>query len=147
MRKLRNVVVEISQNHIDNINRQRRHSLFLVTDKPVFKKIKQKITHKVMNLLLREWIAAVKLAEKLEKFDIPCPDIENDICKLECIFPIQFGLPCKCFFYQCLIRGEPITPSLIHPCWFLDGPPSVPKNGWRMRYSNCQVENLMPEDF
>ena len=96
---------------------------------------------------MREWIAAVKLAEELKKFDVPCPDIENDMWKLECTLPIQLGLPCKCFLYHCLIRGKPLTPSLIHPRWFLDWSLYVSKNGWRMRYSNCQVENQMPEDF
>lgn len=96
---------------------------------------------------MREWIAAVKLAEELEKSDILCPDVENDTCKLECALPIQFGLPCKCFLYHCLDRSEPITPSLIHPRWFLDGPLYVPKNGWRMRFSDFQAENQMPKDF
>ena len=135
MRKLRDVVVEMACNHTDTINRQRQNVPFLVTDKPAFKEIKQKITHEALNLLLREWIAAIKLAEELEKSDILCPDIENDTCKLECALSIQFGLPCKCFLYQYFVRSEPITLSLIHPRWFLEGPLYVPKNGWRMRFS------------
>ena len=137
----------MSQNHTDTINRQLRHTPFFVTDKSVFKEIKREITYEVLNLLLLEWIAVVKLAEKLKKFNIPCLDIEKDICKLECILPIQFGLPCKCFFYQCLIRGKPITLSLIHLYWFLDGPQYIPKNGWQIIYSDCQFENQMLEDF
>ena len=63
MRKLRDIVVEMAQNHTNTINRQRRNAPFLITDKPIFKEIKRKITHEALNLLLPEWIAAVKLAK------------------------------------------------------------------------------------
>lgn len=111
-------IMEIMSIHLARkvqINRQRRNAHFLVNDKPAFKEIKRKITHEALNLLLREWIAAGKLAEELENSDRPCPDIENDTCKLECTLLIQFGLPCKCFLYHCLIRREPIALTLIHP--------------------------------
>ena len=51
--------------HKDIINGQRQNTPFLITDKPLFKKIKQKIMHKVLNLLLRKWIFTGKLVEEL----------------------------------------------------------------------------------
>lgn len=143
VRKLRDVVVEMARTHTDTINRQRQNAPFLVNNKPAFKEIKRKIIHESLNLLLREWIAAGKLVEEIEKSDEPCPDIENDTCKLECALPIQFGLPCKCFLYHCLVRSEPISLTLIHPRWFLDGPLYIPENGWRMRFSDFRAENPM----
>ena len=137
----------MAQNHTNTINRQRRNAAFLVTNKPAFKEIKQKITHEGLNLFLRKWIAIVKLAEELEKSDIPCPDIENDTCKLECALPIEFGLPCKCSLYHCLISSKPIASLLIHPRWFLDEPAYFPENGWRMSVSDFQADNQMPKDF
>lgn len=38
MRKFRDVVVDVSQNHTDAINCQRQNTLFLITDKSLFKK-------------------------------------------------------------------------------------------------------------
>ena len=54
VRKLRDVVIEMAGKHKDIINRQRRNAPLLIADKPLFKEIKRKITHEVLNLLLRE---------------------------------------------------------------------------------------------
>lgn len=146
VRKLRDVVIEMARKHEDTINRQRRNAPLLVADKPLFKDIKQKITHEALNLILREWISAGKLVEDLIHSNERPPDIQRNTCKKECALPIQYGLPCKCFFYYCLIQEEVISPSLIHPRWFFDGPPYVAKDGWRMRYSDFRSSDEQSED-
>lgn len=118
VRKLRDVVIEMARKHEDIINGQRRNAPLLITDKLFFKEIKRKITHEALNLLLREWISAGKLVEELAASHQPPPNIEHDICKREYALPIQYGLPCKCFLYYCLVQDEVISPALIHPRWF-----------------------------
>ena len=35
-----------------------------------------------------------------------------------------------------------ISSTLIHPCWFFDGPPYVTRDGWRMQYSDFRDTNF-----
>lgn len=106
----------------------------MVADKPLFKEIKHKITHKVFNLLLREWISAEKLVEELTISNKLPSDILYNICKKECPLLIQYSLPCKCFLFHCLVEDNVISLSLIHPCWFFDEPLYITRDSWRMQY-------------
>lgn len=141
-RKLRDIVIEMARKHEDTINRQRRNAPLLIMDKLLFKEIKRKITHEALNLLLREWISAGKLVEELISSHEPAPNIDQDTGKKECALPIQYGLPCKCFLYHCLVQDEVISSTLIHPRWFFDGSPYVTKDGWQMRYSDFRNSNF-----
>ncbi len=134
----------MARNHIDVINKQRGNVPRLVNDKPVFHEIKRSITHEALNILLREWIATMKLAEDLEQSDQPCHNIEGNRCRTECLLPVQFGLPCRCFLYNYLVEQNSIPTSLIHPRWALDGPDYVPKNGWKMVLYISDVGQLSP---
>lgn len=142
--KLRDLVVEMARNHIDVINKQRGNVPRLVNNKPAFREIKRSITHEALNLLLCEWIATMMLAEDLEQLNQPCPNIEGNRCRIECLLPVQFDLPCRCFLYHCLIEQKLISMSLIHPRWALDGPDYVPKNGWKMVLYISDVGQLSP---
>lgn len=143
LRKLCHIFVIMAWTHIDTIYCQRQNVSFFVNDKSAFKKIKQKISYKFLNLLLCEWIAFKKLIEKREKSDESCPDIKNIIYKLEYILSIQLGLLCKYFLYYCLVCKEPISLLLIYICWFLDGPLYISNNKWRIRFSDFCAENLI----
>lgn len=44
-----------------------------------------------------------------------CPSIGGNRCRAECLLPVQFGLPCQCFLYHCLVEQKAIPMSLIHP--------------------------------
>lgn len=74
--KPRDLVVEMARNHIDLINNQRGSVPRLVNDKPVFREIRRSITYEALYLLLREWIATMKLVEDLEHSKQPCPNIQ-----------------------------------------------------------------------
>ena len=101
--------------------------------------------YEALNLLLRKWISAGKLVEELAASHQLLPNIEHDICKRECALSIKYGLSCKCFLYCCLVQDEVISPALIHPCWFFDGPPYVTKDGWHMQYLDFCNSNLPSE--
>lgn len=109
-----------------------------------FHEIKRSITHEALNLLFRDWIATIKLAEDLEKSNQPCSNTERNRCRTECLLPVQFGLPCRCFLYHCLVEEKAIPMSLIHPRWALDGPDYMPKNGWKMVLYISDVGQLNP---
>lgn len=127
VQKLRDVVIKMARKHKDIINGQRRNKPLLIADKPLFKEIKQKITHEALNLLLRKWISAGKPVEELAALHQPPPNIKHDICKKECALPIQYSLPCKCFLYYCLVQDKVISPVLIYPRWLLIGLPTLQK--------------------
>lgn len=136
VQKLQDVVIKMARKHKDIINGQRQNKPLLIADKPLFKEIKQKITHKALNLLLRKWISAGKPVEELAALHQPPPNIKHNICKKECALPIQYSLPCKCFLYYCLVQDKVISPVLIYPRWFFDRPLYITKDSWRMRYSD-----------
>ena len=54
-------------------------------------------------------------------------------CVLDCSLPLQYGLPCKCWLYQCIAEDVHIPISLIHPRWLFDGPEYVSQ--WRMTFN------------
>lgn len=136
VRKLQDVVIEMARKHKDTINRQRQNASHLVADKPLFEEIKRKITHEALNLLLRKLISAGKLVEDLTISNEPPPDIQHNTCKKEFPLPVQYGLPCKCFLFNCLVDDEVVSPSPIHPRWFFDGPSYITRDSWRMQYSD-----------
>lgn len=51
----------------------------------------------------------------------------------DCKLPLQYGLPCKCWLYNCIANFIPNPISLIHPRWFIDGSSFV--IFWRMTLS------------
>ncbi len=108
----------------------------MIADKPLFKEIERKITHEALNLLLREYISTGKLVEDLTISNKPHLDIQHNTCKKECPLTIQYGLPCKCFLFHCLVENEVKSLSLIHTRWFSDGPPYITMDSWRMQYSD-----------
>ena len=123
------------------INWQTQNAPFWLRDKLLFKEIKQKNHFEALNLLLRKWISAGKLVEKLTDSNKPPPNIQHDICKRKCKLPIQYSLLCKYFLYFCLVKDEIMSLSLIHPCWFFYGRPYATKDGWHIRYSDFRNSN------
>jgi hypothetical protein len=56
-----------------------------------------------------------------QKYNAADPVIPSN----ECICPLklQFGLPCAHYLTRCVLAGMPIPLSLVHPRWYLMGPP------------------------
>ncbi|MCJ1347103.1 hypothetical protein MMC31_005324 [Peltigera leucophlebia] len=116
--KLRDLVVEMAQKHDNVVNKQRGHVPRLVNDKPIFGEIKQFITHEASNLLLREWIATLSLAEELEESPQSCPSIEEAYSNVADSSSVDFN-----------------------------GTDYVPKSKWKMSFSghsDAMVQRLNP---
>lgn len=58
-------------------------------------------------------------------------------CPLECVLPLQWGLPCRHPMYPAFVDESSIPLSLIHPRWFFGGPDSL-EQSWTMSYSHDQ---------
>ncbi len=69
-----------------------------------------------------EWIAAKNLATQ---------PITEGPC--DCDIYIKYGLPCTHYLLRACIQGFPISISLFHPRWRLNGP-SIASGNWQARY-------------
>ena len=103
----------------------------VLMDHSAFTSLKGKITHSAIAMISRELNSAKINAEKfnqqiffgVEPGNTAIIESSGDCCISECELPMRFGLPCKCWLYQCVIDQVPIPISLIHPRWFYKGPP------------------------
>lgn len=73
----------------------------------------------------RELDAAKRIAEEIAYSTDSIVELAGESGVYDCKLPPQYGLPCKCWLYSCVIDFLPIPISLIHPRWFFDGPPCV----------------------
>ena len=95
----------------------------VLVDHSAFTSLKRKITHSAIAIISRKLNFAKINAEKfnqqiffgVEPGHIAIVEQPGDCCISECELPIRFGLPCKCWLYQCVIDQVPIPISLIHP--------------------------------
>ena len=87
-------------------------------------------------LQLCSWHAAEAIKKRLSRQGYPMEpraklvNLVWECCKKGCTQPLQYGLPCRCWMYECLPRGIPIPLSLIHPRWLFSTPDVVV--GWKM---------------
>ena len=51
----------------------------------------------------------------------------------------RYALPCRHILHRATKDGLPIPLSLIHPRWWLDGPPTAP-SGWKMEYCDATTD-------
>ena len=112
-------------------------------DSNAFTLLNGKITHHAIGLVSRELDAVKSLAELILSIVPNCGS-----CVYDCELPLRYGLPCKCWLYNCIIDSVPIPVSLIHPRWFFDGLPYVVS--WQMtfdfaRSSEPEVEKIVDE--
>ena len=81
-----------------------------------------------------EWTA---LAEALK-----APNTDLGPCKCELL--IQFSLPCKHHLLQAYQTGQPVPKSLLHPRWWLNGPPNRFAD-WQPTYPEEQALIISPK--
>ena len=119
-------------------------------DHSAFTSLKGKITHSAIAIISHELNFTKINAEKfnqqisfgVEPGHTAIIKLSRDCCISKCELPIQFGLPCKCWLYQCVIDQVPIPISLIHPRWFYKGPPFVVF--WKMSFDlNITVDKML----
>ena len=122
-------VKNIFAERVQEVDRQ-RHKLPRLMDRNVFASIGNYITHEAINILIREWNSTMQLALKVKSEELDAP--EGEKCLMDCILPMQYRLPCKCWLYRCVELSVPIPISLIHPRWLLDGPDYV--GAWQMSF-------------
>ncbi len=134
-------VRRITLAHETEINDQRRN-LPLLVNRSIFGGLITLITHQAIEMLLREWNIASKWA--LDSADDDADEVDPEPeqgCQLLCQLPLRYGLPCKCWLYQCIVEEIPIPISLIHPRWLYDGPDYVA--GWSMSFD----PDLEPSEY
>lgn len=93
-----------------------------------------------------------KLGELIElgKVEVVLIDMEtkNPTCPLKCELPLRWRLPCRPCMYPAFIYQVPIPASLIHPCWFLDGPSQL-ETPWKIGFSPThdaqKAQSTIPE--
>lgn len=111
------------------INKQRITNPRLM-DRDFFKNLTGLITHQAIDLMSRELDAAKKIADEIFYGIESIVEPAGESCVYDCDMPLQYGLPCKCWLYTCVIGFTPIPVSLVHPRWFFDGPSFV--TSWHM---------------
>ena len=121
--------------HETDINNQRRKLPGLM-NRSAFGGVLTLITHQAIEMLEREWNAASKWDLDLTDDDadevLSAPNAPEEGCQLSCSLPLRYGLPCKCWLFQCVRMELPIPISLIHPRWLYDGPDYVAN--WSMSF-------------
>lgn len=99
--------------------------IFYLINNNKFNSIIGKITHQAIDLISRKLDAVKKLAEEIAYGTESGIEPVGESCVYNCELLPQYGLPCKCWLYCCVIDFSPIPISLIHPRWFFDGPSCV----------------------
>ena len=87
---------------------------------------------------MAEWRATKDFGDAIDSGDEGPFEFDEAIgCLCNCELPLRFGLPCKHWMFPFYLRGEPLSLSLFHPRWLLDGPAVV--QSWRMSLSSNGV--------
>lgn len=102
--------------------------------------------------LSTEWEATKKLGDSIEfgQAEEVLIDMEmnNPTCPLDCELSLRWGLPCQHWIYPAFIHQVPFPVSLIHPRWFLDGPPRL-ETPWKIGFSPthdvARAQSAIPE--
>lgn len=127
------ICTEVKNEQIEQeieINKQRITNPRLI-DRDFFKNLTGLITHQAIDLMSQELDAAKKIAEELLYGIASIVEPTGEGCVHDCKMPLRYGLPCKCWLYDCVVGYTPIPISLIHPRWFFNGP-FVVLSSWRM---------------
>ena len=127
--KITEQIEELVSSYQHEINQQKKNLPRLIDgSRQAFSKILLYITHEAINMVLREWNITKRWYEDF--LDGKEEALEGLCCKKEYDLPLQYGLPCACWMFNCIPRGIPIPLSLIHPQWLFSAPDVVV--GWKM---------------
>ena len=126
------IYIEMLQRELEaEANAQRIH-LPQIMDRDMFAVVGSLVTHETILLISFELNEAKRWVENVTDV-ISSPDPPpGEGCIFDCEAPIRYGLPCKCWLFPCVQLNIPILISLIHPCWFFDGPSKVVS--WNMSF-------------
>lgn len=103
-------------------------------DKKAFKRAGSLLTHWAVDKTMIEWRATKDFSDAIDSGDAEPFEFNEAVgCPGKCELPLRFGLPCKHWMLPFYLRGEPLSLSLFHPRWLLDGPAVV--QSWRMSSS------------
>jgi hypothetical protein len=95
-------------------------------DLKAFAKARSKLTHYAIDKTMAEWRATKDFGDLIDSGDEGPFKFDKAIgCQCKCELPLRFGLPCKHWMLPFYLSGEPLSLSLFHPRWFLDGPAVV----------------------
>ena len=120
------------------INTQKA-KLSIYMNRKLFKDIDAKITHQAIDMVTQEWVVMMEWSKAIEAGKEEEPE-GDDECLLKCSLSKQFGLPCKCFLYACMVDERPIPMLLIHSRWLLKDPELVTRR-WRMSLYNSDSDD------
>ncbi|KAM4061907.1 hypothetical protein HRG_008824 [Hirsutella rhossiliensis] len=105
-------------------------------DRAAFRLLIGKVPHYVLSKLAPEWEAAKALRwgqnTEIEKEREALGALNEPGCPSACEFPLRYGLPCRHWLYEAVVRSCAIPLNLLHPRWLIDGPDVV--RGWTMSY-------------
>ncbi|MCJ1360007.1 MAG: hypothetical protein MMC33_010010, partial [Icmadophila ericetorum] len=138
VRRLRDHITDVGLEH-DRITNKEKNSAPRLLDPIAFSVLKNRITHYALTMLAPEWEATKKLGDAVEKGTEKEMEIDEDAeaetprCRKGCDLPPRYGLPCRLWLYLAYMHEIAIPMSLLHPCWFLVGPPYL-EQSWRMTF-------------
>jgi hypothetical protein len=128
----------LAEEYNERINNNRKNNPTLI-DLKAFAKGRSKLTHYAINKTMAEWRATKDFADAIDSGDEDPFEFEEAIgCPCKCESPLRFGLPCKHWMLPFYLFGEPLSLSLFHPRWLLDGPAVV--QSWKMSSSDGVIE-------
>jgi hypothetical protein len=127
----------LAEEYNKRINDNRKNNPTLM-DLEAFVYTRSKLTHYAIDKTMAKWRATKDFSDVINSCDEDPFEFDKAIgCPCKCELPLRFGLPCKHWMLPFYLRKEPLSLSLFHPRWFLDGLAVV--RSWRMSSLNGVV--------
>ena len=89
----------------------------------VFRSLQMRVSKYAIELLEREWRVLTDIMLKGEQLDEVC----------ECPIRLRYGIACRHHLLQAFLDNTPLPKTLLHPRWWLGGPPITATN-WKPFY-------------
>jgi hypothetical protein len=133
IRAIVEATADIGHKYDKEINNNRR-TLPRLLDRTAFTNVGHMLTHYALDIAMKEWSAAKRLADNIEdgKEELDF-ELFTD-CTKGCAAPARFSIPCQHWLYPAAKNGTAIPLSLFHPRWLLDGP-AVLHKPWKMLWN------------
>jgi hypothetical protein len=115
----------LAKEYNERINNNRKNNLTLI-DLKAFAIARSKLTHYAIDKTMAEWRATKDFGDAINSGDKGPFEFDKAIrCLYNCELLLRFGLLYKHWMLLFYLRGEPLSLSLFHPRWLLDGPAVV----------------------
>jgi hypothetical protein len=132
IRTISEKMADLGRQYDAEINRN-RVTLPRLLDRAGFSQIGKKLTHYTLEIAMREWSAAKRLADNIQTGQEELDFEPKKACLKGCTAPARYGIPCQHWLYAAAVNDIPIPLSLFHPRWLLDGPAVLYKR-WEMSW-------------